>query len=62
MAEIKILVPHELRASAVTVNSMPARPMTTHTPPGMGFDIQTWEATDNGPYPAIVGIEFIERR
>lgn len=49
--QVQIIVPHDQQA-VVEIDSAVARLLTTTTPPGFGFDIQTWEKIEPGPYPS----------
>lgn len=58
--KIDVIVPHDRAVNMLTINSMPATRMVTHTPTGVGYDIETWEAPANGP-GEIVMIQYRPR-
>lgn len=63
MPTVQVLVPHGRRVRLVQVDDAECRRLNTLTPPGFGFDIETWEAIEASPYPTgpspgVVAIHF----
>lgn len=52
-----ILVPLGRTVRLVMADGMLAMRMTTHTPPGLGYEVQTWDA-NLGYEPTTITIEF----
>lgn len=50
--EVKVLVPHGRETWEVRVNGERCRKMTTETPPGFGYNVETW-GTPSLPGPPI---------
>lgn len=61
MAKVDIIVPHDKIAVSVIIDGLAAIRVTTHTGRGSGFDTETWEADDNGPYVRVVSIRYEPR-